>query len=335
MDRECDLLLGQKFSPCFMFPLHDPEVQGSGNDRMTGRNLVLGVIFLSQTAFGLLGNSSVFYNYLLLYFTRYKLNFADWILNYLIVANFLTLLCKGVPQTMAAFGLKVYVTDFRCKLLFYLHNIGRVHVFAAAASCVSSRTSPSAPGTSGGQFKDKTFKHSGFFPCFCCILNILTNISNLLYMTPKLGDRNVTSIQDFGSCPVCLEKTGQILHAVFLPLPDAVCLGLMVWASISTLFILYRHKQRRQHVPRTKTSPRSSTESRAIKTILLQVSILIFFYIITCFFQLLLVFLHNPSWFLVYTSIVISGCFPSVSPFLLMTHCSIASSHCAPWMRNL
>lgn len=106
-------------------PMHDPQSQKSGTDRMTRRNLALGMILLSQTTFGLLGNSSVFYNYILLYFTRYKVNSTDWILNYLILANFLNFLCKGVPQTMAAFGMKIFITDFGCKLLFYLHKIGR------------------------------------------------------------------------------------------------------------------------------------------------------------------------------------------------------------------
>jgi hypothetical protein len=43
----------------------------------------------------------------------------------LIIANFFTLLRKGVPQTMAVFGLKVCYSDFVYKLLFYLHRHGR------------------------------------------------------------------------------------------------------------------------------------------------------------------------------------------------------------------
>lgn len=317
-------------------PLHDPQVPKSGIDRMTGRNLAVGLIFLSQTTFGLLGNSSVFYNYILLYFTRYKLNSTDWILNYLVLANFLTLLCKGVPQTMAAFGLNTFITDFGCKLLFYLHKIGRgTCICSSSFMSVFQAITISCRDSRGAEFKNRTFKHNGLFLCFCCILNILMSIYNLLYMTQNLGYRNMTSIQNFGYCPLYLDKTGQMLHAVFLPLPDAVWVGLMVWASIFTVLNLYRHKQRVQRMPRTKNSPKSSIESKAIKTILLQSSTFVFFYIIACLIQLVLVFFHNPSWFLVNTSIVISGCFPTVSPFLLMTHYSIASSKCVPRKRNL
>ncbi|EDL99778.1 rCG22988 [Rattus norvegicus] len=302
---------------------------------MTARNMALGIIFLSQTAFGLLSNSSVFFNFLVIYFSRYKLNSTDWILNYIVVANFLTLLCKGVPQTMAAFGLKDFLSDFGCNLLFYFHKMGR-----STCICSSSLLSVFQANTISNrnfrweEFKTKSSKVSGFFLCLCCILNILMNTYNLFYMSGKLCYRNVTILQDFGFCTACLDKTGQILYTVFLPLPDAVYLGLLVWASISTVLILHRHKQKMEHIPRNKHSSQSSTESRVIKTILLQLSTFMFFYIISCLFQLFLSFFHNPSWLLINTSIVISGCFPAVSPFLLMNHYSIASSHCVPWTRN-
>ncbi|EGW07707.1 Vomeronasal type-2 receptor 26 [Cricetulus griseus] len=200
---------------------------------MTGRNLAVGLIFLSQTTFGLLGNSSVFYNYILLYFTRYKLNSTDWILNYLVLANFLTLLCKGVPQTMAAFGLNTFITDFGCKLLFYLHKIGRgTCICSSSFMSVFQAITISCRDSRGAEFKNRTFKHNGLFLCFCCILNILMSIYNLLYMTQNLGYRNMTSIQNFGYCPLYLDKTGQMLHAVFLPLPDAVWVGLMIPQSV-------------------------------------------------------------------------------------------------------
>nr|AAM69673.1 vomeronasal receptor 1 E4 [Mus musculus] len=316
-------------------PLHDSQVQPSGNDGMTARNMALGIIFLSQTALGLLGNSSVFFNYLLLCFSRYKLNSTDWMLNYLVVANFLTLLCKGVPQTMAAFGLKDFLSDFGCNLLFYIHKMGRgTCICSSSLMSVFQAITISNRNFMWKEFKAKSSKFSGFFLCLCCTLNILMSTYNLFYMTGKLGHRNMTIIQDFGFCSVCLDKTGQILHTIFLPLPDVVYLGLLVWTSISTVLILAQAQAETGHIPRNKHSSQSSTESRVIKTILLQLSTFMLCYIISCLFQLFLSFLHNPSWLLINISIVISGCFPAMSPFLLMNHYSIASSHCVPCMRN-
>ncbi|XP_028633988.1 vomeronasal type-1 receptor 4-like [Grammomys surdaster] len=316
-------------------PLHDPQVQTSGNDGMTARNMALGIIFLSQTTFGLLGNSFIFFNFLLLYFSGYKLNSTDWILNYFVVANCLTLLCKGVPQTMAAFGLKYLLSDFGCTLLFYIHKMGRsTCICSSSLLSVFQAITISNRNFMGQEFKFKSSKFTGFFLCLCCILNIPLSSYNLYYMTRKLGHRNMTILQNFGICSGCLDKTGQILHTLFLPLPDAVYLGLLVWASISIVLILHKHNQRIEHIPRNKHSSKPSTESRVIKTILLQLSTYMFFYIASCLFQMFMSFLHNPSCLLINISIVIFRCFPAMSPFLLMNQYPIPSSHSVPWIRN-
>ncbi|VTJ84484.1 Hypothetical predicted protein, partial [Marmota monax] len=64
------------------------------------------------------------------------------------------------------------------------------------------------------------------------------------------------------------DTTTDSLHAALLTFPDALCVGLMLCASSSMVLILHRHKQRMQHVHKS-SSPRSSPESRATKTILL------------------------------------------------------------------
>ena len=83
------------------------------------------IIFLSQTVVVFLGNSYLLHHYLLFNFSGYTLRSTDWILMHLTVANILTLLWKRVPQTMASFGLKDFLNDFRCQGLFYLHSVGR------------------------------------------------------------------------------------------------------------------------------------------------------------------------------------------------------------------
>lgn len=61
------------------------------------------ITFLIQTLAGVSGNSYLVYNYLLLYFKEHQLKVKDLILMHLTLVNFLTLFCKGVPQTMVVF----------------------------------------------------------------------------------------------------------------------------------------------------------------------------------------------------------------------------------------
>lgn len=73
----------------------------------------------------ILGNFSVSYHYLFLYLTGYKLRSTDLILEHPTVANLLVIFSKGIPQTMAASGLKHSLDDSACKLVFDVHRVGR------------------------------------------------------------------------------------------------------------------------------------------------------------------------------------------------------------------
>ena len=92
---------------------------------MASIDLTIGVIFLMQTVVGVLGNFSLLCSYIILHVMGYRLRSTDLILKHPIVANSLVLLCKGVPQTMTIFGWKQIRSDFGCKLLFFLHRVGR------------------------------------------------------------------------------------------------------------------------------------------------------------------------------------------------------------------
>ncbi|XP_064345915.1 vomeronasal type-1 receptor 4 [Camelus dromedarius] len=86
----------------------------------------------------------------------------------------------------------------------------------------------------------------------------------------KLSNQNITKEKDFGYCAsIHRDKISDVLLGGMLLFPDVLCLGLIIWASGSMVFILHRHKQQVQHIRRTKAFPRSSPESRATKTILL------------------------------------------------------------------
>lgn len=77
------------------------------SDRIASRDVEIGRMFLSWTMIGILGNFSVLYHYLFLYHTGHKLRSPDLILKYLVIANILVILAKGIQKTMIAFGLKL------------------------------------------------------------------------------------------------------------------------------------------------------------------------------------------------------------------------------------
>ena len=64
---------------------------------MASSFFMIGMIILTQTVLGILGNFSLLCSYVVLNFMGYRLRSTDLILKHLIVANSLVLLSKGVP----------------------------------------------------------------------------------------------------------------------------------------------------------------------------------------------------------------------------------------------
>ncbi|NP_001160889.1 vomeronasal 1 receptor cavPorV1R633 [Cavia porcellus] len=303
---------------------------------MSANEVVVGVIFLSQTVIGVLGNSSLLYHYLFLYFTGCRLKCTDLILNHLIFANFLTLLCRGVPHTMEAFGWKVFLGNVGCKLLFYLHRMGRggsigticfLSVFQAIT--ISPRNSKLA------EFKMKVSKYAGSTLCLIWVLYSLVNVIFLMYMTGNSMKENHTGLKYHAYCSsVRPDKTAESLYAALLSIPDALCVGLMLCTSSSMVSVLYRHRQQMRWIHRTNVNPGSSPESRATKHILLLVSSYVCFYTLSCIFQVLFSLTYNPNIFLVNICAIVAGFFPSVSPLLLLKCECRVSRFCFACIRN-
>ncbi|KAF0872474.1 VN1R4 protein, partial [Crocuta crocuta] len=304
-----------------------------GTETMANRDLAVGLILLTQTIIGILGNFSLLCHYTILSFTEYRWKSTDFIHKHLTVANLLALLCKGVPQTMAAFGRKHFLSDLGCKLLLFLHRVGRgVSISSICILSVYQAITISPGNSRWAELKVKAPEY--IFPSIflCWILQMLVNIIFPMYLTSTLNDKNITVKKNFVYCSsVRHDKTRDSLYAVLLSFPDVLCLGLMLWTSGFMVLLLYRHKQRVQHIRRATASSGSSPETRATQTILLLVSTFVCFYTLSSIFQVFMGLFDNPSLILVNIAAIVSVCFPTVSPFLLMSHNSKIPKICFAW----
>ena len=297
---------------------------------------MIGMIILTQTVVGILGNFSLICSYIILHFMGYRLRSTDLILKQLIVANSLVLLSKGVPQTMAVFGSKHIRSDVGCKLLFFLHRLGRgVSISSICVLSVFHVITISPWNSRWAALKVTAPKYVVLSISLCWILQMLVNAIFPFHMTGKWSDKNITEERVFGYCSsIVTDKTEDALYATLLLLHDVLCLGLTFWAGSYMVLILYRHKQQVQHIRRIDASARSSPESRATNFILLLGSTFVYFYILSSICQVLLALFDQPSQFLVDITIIIAACFPTISPFLLMSHNSSVHRLYFVWIRN-
>ncbi|XP_062944899.1 vomeronasal type-1 receptor 4-like [Cynocephalus volans] len=301
---------------------------------MATRDSVMGIMFLFQTTFGILGNYSL-YHYIFFYFKGCRVRFTDLILKHLSVANSLVIVFKGVPHTMEAFGLKIFLSDFGCKFVLYILRVGRgVSMSSTCLLSLFQAMTISLRKSRWPELKAQALKRTGPYIILCWILYMLVNIIFLLYITSK-SNKNITKEKNLGYCSgIGHNKITQSLLAALLTSPDVVCLGLMLWASIYMVFILYRHKQQVQHIHRNNLSPRSSPETRATQTILALVSNFVFFYTLSSLLSIYLALSDNPSWWLLHTTALSALCFPTVSPFLILSHDSRVSRLCSACCRR-
>uniref|UniRef100_A0A8D2GPS1 Vomeronasal type-1 receptor n=1 Tax=Urocitellus parryii TaxID=9999 RepID=A0A8D2GPS1_UROPR len=291
------------------------------NDKMASRNVPIGLMFLSVTTVGILGNFSLLFYYLVHSWNDCTLRSTDMILKHLMIANSLVILSKGIPQTITAFGLKYFLSDFACKLILYIQRVGRsVSILITCLLSIFQNITISPMNSCWKDLKGRAPKYIGFSISLCWILYMVVNSIFPLYMFTKWSRKNTTEKRDHGYC-------------LFI-FPEVVFSILMIWSSGSMVLLLYRHKQRVQHIHSIKVSPRTSPESRATQKILVLVGIFVSFYTLSSLLSVHIALFSSWEGWLVNINELISVCFPMVSPFILMSHettpCTLSRNRTSP-----
>ncbi|XP_048193335.1 vomeronasal type-1 receptor 1-like [Perognathus longimembris pacificus] len=297
---------------CSLFVGLDIEV-------MTQADMVMGVAFLIPTAAGLLGNSTLLclYSYTLL--TGQKVRPTDPILNHLVFVNNLVVLSRGIPQTMAGFGWKNFLDDTGCKIVLYFFRVARG--ISLNTTCFLSGFQVIKLCTRNSWWKISTRfpRCFGFCASLFWILQLLLNFSVPLKVIGPRHKQNVTVHLRYRYCStVPPQPLGTLLHAVLLFLSDVVCLVFMIWASVSMVLFLHRHKERVQHIHSRIPSRRPDHEARATCTILTLVSMFVSFYCLSAISTACISLSKLPRLWLVDTSLFLGVGFSVLSPFVLI-----------------
>ncbi|XP_028751004.1 vomeronasal type-1 receptor 4-like [Peromyscus leucopus] len=299
-------------------------------------NLAIRIIFLSQTTTGILGNFSLILYYLVFYYRECTLKPTDLILMHLMAANAMIILSSGVPHTMRAFGLKEFLNDFGCRFLIYIQAFARsVSIGTTCLLSVLQAMTISPRESCWRDHKVKAAKYIGCSIALLWVLYLLINFIFFLYPFIQMNNKNVTGTRDFGYCSVVgRDEVSGSLYAALLVCPEIFFSVIITWSSGSMIVILYRHKQRVQHIRSTHGSSRTSPESIATQKILALLATFLIFYTLSSVLRGCVAVLHNQNWWLVNINRFTSLCFPSFGPFVLMSHYSVLTRFSFVWMRN-
>ncbi|XP_043849753.1 vomeronasal type-1 receptor 1-like [Dromiciops gliroides] len=286
---------------------------------MTSNDLVLGLLFLFQTGFGALGNSFLLGLYSITFFIGPRLKFIDMILFHLAFVNDLVIVSKGIPQTMAAFGLNNFLDDMGCKFVFYLHRVARG--LSLCTTCLLSIFQAIILNTRSSRWADlkaRALKYTVSFCFLCWVFHLVAYYLALLNVNGPNRRKNITESNYFIYCSATIDAVFNVaLYVFIISLPDVLCVAIMVGTSGYMVFVLYRHHQRVKYIHGNNLTPTFSPETRATQSILLLVTMFVSFYslnsILTLHIQL-----GKPTSWLVHISAFLASCFPTCSPFVLI-----------------
>ncbi|XP_014934488.1 vomeronasal type-1 receptor 2 [Acinonyx jubatus] len=292
---------------------------------MASTDVKFALIFLFQIVVGILGNFWLFYHFTSHYLRGYGAKSTGLILRHLTLINCLVILSRGIPETMAAFELKSFLSDFGCKVVFFVHRVARgMSIDTTCLLSVFQAITISPWGSRWAMLKGKASQYIGPSNILCWTLNIILHIMVPVYVTDKWNSRNTSRTMDLGYCTSKLhDKHTDLLYMLLISVHDVLCLGLITWTSVFMVSILHKHRHQVQHIHRTKVPPTSSPEIRATQSILVLVSTFVSFYTFSSIIYIYFSVFYKTCWWLMTTSALINSGFPTACPFILLSH-----NHC-------
>ncbi|XP_041488825.1 vomeronasal type-1 receptor 4-like [Microtus oregoni] len=282
-------------------------------------NFIKETIFLLMTTVGTLGNIAVSVNYMCSWWGGPEKKNIHLILIHLALANIIILLAKGLPKTIAAFGLRSFLDDIGCKIIVYLERVARGVSICTSSLLTVVQAIIISPRASGWRrLRPQSAWHILPFFSFFWILSALISMNLIQSITST--SLNISQFKNGDSyCYLMLES--QKIKWIVLPLMvlrDAVFQGAMGGASGYMVLLLHKHHQHVLHLQNSKLLYRTPPELRAAQSVLLLMLCFVFFYWADCAFSLFLsLSLVNNSLTVNIHKLITLG-YATVSPIVLI-----------------
>ena len=295
---------------------------------MFSSDAILGFFFISLICIGLMGNLVLFTLYIDTFLTQSCLKKPiDVIFIHLTLVNVLTILFKLIPDVMPSFGERYFLDDVGCKTTLYIYRVTRglsICTTALLSGYQAITISPVHSRWAWLRSKLSICIYSSFLSFW------ITNMLIYSYIIETVeADHNVTIVGLEYLTLHCqtnhLRQNHSVAFGSVVIIRDLLFVILMVWSSLYTVNLLYKHHQRAQHIHSPSLSPQSSPEIKATHTILLLVSCFVFFHCSNNFIVFYL--FHKPEKNSRLKRIIgiFSSCYPTVCPFVLLKNSKITS----------
>uniref|UniRef100_A0A8C2USH4 Vomeronasal type-1 receptor n=1 Tax=Chinchilla lanigera TaxID=34839 RepID=A0A8C2USH4_CHILA len=245
------------------------------------------IICAFLTGLGILGNMLIFVIYMCNLGRDTKNKLIQLILIHLIFTNILMLVSKGVPKTIAAFGMRNFLDDLGCKIICYLERVARGLSICTSALLTVVQAITISPRHPGWR---KPKPRSAW-----CILLLLLSFwglnsliaMNLLYSISNIS-MNSSQINHSESYCYLLPQSKKVkwIFLTCMVLRDVGFQGIMGGASGYMVCVLHKHHQQVLHLQNSKFLYTAPPEIKAAQSVLLLMLGFLLFYWIDCLLSL-------------------------------------------------
>nr|XP_036881555.1 vomeronasal type-1 receptor 4-like [Manis javanica] len=297
---------------------------------MTFSEVVLRLLFVTQTGAGVLGNTFLLSAYASASGASRALRPVHVILTNMAVANFLVLSFKGIPQVIFMWGVTDILGNTGCKLAYYIHRMARGLSLCTTCLLSSFQAVTISPRTGGWVgLRERVWKNVGSSCFLCWLCNMGINVFVPVNLKAPQHSHNSTETRDYGLCSSDVPTTSSAtIITVLMTFPDVVFMGLMTVATVFMVLVLHRHHQRMRHIHTLRSSHRFSPEAKATQTVLLLAISFIFFYFTNSILTIYNVFFHSHLW-LMHLTTFLAACYPTLSPLILLLRDPQAPGFCS------
>lgn len=292
----------------------------------------MGIFLFSQITEGMLGNSSILFYYVILLFAGKSLMPKDLIIQHLTFANCLSIISRGIPQTLADYGFKNVLDDIASKLMVYVYRVTRgTSLYAMPLLSCFQATTISPNNSRRLMFKRKAIKCIGPSCSVSWLVHVLLNIVTPARVSGPSYEKNVTDMMSYGSFSwFASGNFATVLYMLLLCFSDRLCLGLMACSSVSMMSILYRHKRQVKHIHNGQYFLKQPPENRATQTILILVCTFVISYSFSSIVVIFITYSKYPMLWGISVFTFLEICFPIFCPFVHLSNIKPISSLLLP-----
>ncbi|XP_043828106.1 vomeronasal type-1 receptor 3-like [Dromiciops gliroides] len=295
---------------------------------------ILYFLYVLQIMIGILGNVLVLYLYSFHLITGYKTRPIDLIIINLTFSNILTILFRGVPWAIQLLQVKFFLDNIGCKTLIYLQRTSRS--LTLCSNCFLSVFQTITISSCNIRWAELRIRAPKYIISCCILIWIFSQLLSVPLFSSVTGVKNNSNSNQSRNLGICSLNRYTRPTSAFISwksLYEGVFVSVMVISSGYMIFVLYRHHQQVQHTLGTSLTPRASPEIRATKTILLMLSIFLYFYSVSFIFIIYMDNFQDTKQWMLHICVLLTLCYPSFIPYVLISSDSQISNSCYLFQR--